>query len=105
MISGTKNRSQTLDSPSDTIEVKHEGEPEIGSLKNNSASEVTHEWVNERIKMVTQPILRQVKKLCALLEIQNKFETTGNSEATSSRRDGMSAISADNRCDSWSNMI
>ena len=75
MISGTENRSQTLDSPFDIIEVKHEGEPEMGSLKNNSASEVTHESVNERMKLVAQLILWQFEKLCALLRIQNKFET------------------------------
>ena len=60
-------------------------------------SEATHQSINEQIKVATEPIFRQFENLRALLACRNKLETTGNREATSSRRDDTSASSADNR--------
>ena len=50
-----------------------------------STSKVTPQSVNEQIKLATEPILRQVEKLCASFESGNELETAGNGETTSLR--------------------
>ena len=73
---------------------------EMDSLENGfSTNGVTHQSVNEQIKLATEPIPRQIEKPCALLASRNGLETPGKSEAIGSRLDDMSASSADNRFD------
>ena len=55
--------------------------------------------VDEKIKQTTDPILRQVEKMCALLASRTEMESTGNSEASGSRRDGESSSPSRNRHD------
>ena len=56
-----------------------------------SASEMTFKSVDERIKQATDPVLRGVEELCALLESWTELESTENNETTGSRRDNTSA--------------
>ena len=68
MTSRTENGAETFDSSSDTIELRQIQEPEMKSRENDlSTSEITHQSVNEQIRLATEPILRQVQKLCAPL--------------------------------------
>ena len=49
--------------------------------------ELTLRSADERIKQVSEPILRRVQELCALLASRTEMESAGNSEASGSRRD------------------
>ena len=93
--------TQTLDSSSDTIDSRLRQEPEMNSQKNESStSELTLTSVDERIKQATDPILRQVEELCALLASRTESESSGNSEASGSTRDSTSTSLSGNRHDS-----
>ena len=61
------------------------------------ASENTHQLVNAQIRLETEPIFRQVEKLCAFLGERNELYSTENSVTTGSRREGTSPSSVDNR--------
>ena len=84
MISNeTKTGTQTLDSFSDTIDLRTRQEPETDSQEIDSyASELTLRSVDERIKQANDPVLRRVAELCALLTIRSDLESkTGTTAA------------------------
>ena len=64
----------------------------MDSQENESSdSDLTLISVDEWIKQATDPILRRVEELCALLASRIELKSTGNSEASGSRRDNTSA--------------
>ena len=68
MSSETEAGTQTLDSSSDTIELRLSQEPEMDTQEMETASvELTLKSVYERIKQATDPILRRIDELSALL--------------------------------------
>ena len=70
----------------------------MDSLENDaSTSELTHESVNEQIKTTTQPILRQVERIWAVMGSRNELETSVNKEATGLKSEDTSERAADNR--------
>ena len=64
-----------------------------------TTDELTLRSVDERIKQATDPILRRVKELCALLAGRIELESTENSETSVSRRDNASASRSRHRHD------
>ena len=99
MINGAESSKQ-IGSSSNTIKLRQEQGRSMNSQKNEfSTGEVTHQSVNDQIKLATEPILRQFETFCAMLANQKELETTGNSEATASGRENSSASSSENRCD------
>ena len=63
MISGAKNTTQTVNSPSDALELKHGQAQDMDlQLDQVSAGEVTHQWVNEQIKITTEPTFEQIDR-------------------------------------------
>ena len=64
-----------------------------------STSEKTLRSIDEQIEQATDPILRQVEELYALLEGQIEFKSAWNREVTGSRRNETSASSTCNRLD------
>ena len=87
MSEETEIGSQTLDSSSGTIELGLRQELEMDiPVAQASADELTLRMVDERIKQATDPILRGVEELCALLAGRTEMESAGNSKASSSRR-------------------
>ena len=88
MINGSEISTQTLDNSSDCIELKHEPVRDMYSqVSEFPAGMGTHQSVNEQFKLATEPILRQVEKLCALLADRTDWNTAGSFEATDSRRE------------------
>ena len=64
----------------------------MDSQENESSdSDLTLIPVDEWIKQATDPILRRVEELCALLASRIELKSTGNSGASGSRRDNTSA--------------
>ena len=59
-------------------------EPALGKTPD---TELTLRSVGERIKQATDPILKRVEELRALLASRREMESDGNSEAPGSRRD------------------
>ena len=60
--------NQTLDSSSETSELKFWQEPEMDTPKNEtSTDEPTLRSVDERIKQAIDPIIRRVEELCAFV--------------------------------------
>ena len=66
-----------------------------------SADELTLRSVDERIKQATDPILRRVEELCALLVGGTEMESAGNSEASGSRCNHEFISPSRNRHDIW----
>ena len=64
------------------------------------ADEPTLRSVGVRIKQATDPILKRVEDLCALLAGRTEIESTENSEASGSRCNLESISPSRNRCDS-----
>ena len=86
MSEETEIGTQTLDSSSDTIELKFGKEREVDTPVNEiSANELTLRSVNERIKQATDPIFRRVEILCASLVSRTEIESAGNSKISPSR--------------------
>ena len=82
----TEIGTQTLDSSSKIVELRFRQEPEMGiPVTETSADELTLRSVDERIKRATDPIIRRVEQLCALLAGRNEMESSENSEASGSR--------------------
>ena len=78
---------QTLDSSSETIELRFGQETEMDTTVDETpADEVTLRSVDERFKQATETILRRVEDSCALLASRVEMESAGNSEASGSRR-------------------
>ena len=64
-----------------------------------SVDELTLRLVDERIKQTTDPILRRVEKICALLVGGTAWDFAGNSETSDWRRDNASTSPSRNRYD------
>ena len=93
MSEETEIGTQTLKCSSETIELRFRQEPEMDTpVTETSFDELTLRSVDERIKQATDPILKQVEELCALLTGGTEIELTGNSEASGSRRNHESII-------------
>ena len=91
----TETGTQTLDSSSDTIELRLRQEPETDTQGTEaSADELTLRSGDERMKQVTDPTLRRIMELCALLA-----EIARNSESSGSRRNIESNSPSRNRHD------
>ena len=71
----TESGNQTLDSSSETIELRFRQEPEMDTRANEtSADELTLRLVGERIKQATDPILRRIEEICAPLASRTEVE-------------------------------
>ena len=101
MSNETEAGTQTLDSSSDTIDIRLRQDPgmDIQGIK-TSADELTLGSIDERIKQVTDPILTRAEELCVLLADRTEKESAGNSEASGSRCDNASASPSHSRYDS-----
>ena len=87
MIEETESGTQTLDSNSETTELKLRQQTEREPTSDEtSTDELTLRSLDERIKQVTDPIVRRVEELCAFLSSRTEMESAGNSEASGSRR-------------------
>ena len=92
--------SQTFDSSSETIEVRSSQETEMEpAFGETPDTELTLRSVDERIRQATDPMLKRVEELCALLASRTGMESAGNSEASGSRRDREFSSHSRNRYD------
>ena len=74
MSEETEIGTQTLDSSSDTIKLRLRQETELEpNLNETSTDELTLKSIDERIKQVTDPILRIVEELCVLLASRTRW--------------------------------
>ena len=114
VINGTATSTKILGTSSDTIELRHGQVRNMDSQINEfSAGEVTHQSLNEQFKLATEPIFRQIERLCAQLTDRTDLNSTGSSETNGSRREDTSTNSADNRydrttghlCLNWSGLV
>ena len=95
-----KAGTQTLGNSSNTTDLGPMQEPELDFQEiEPSASELTLKPVDERIKYTTDPILRRVEELCALLAGRIELQFVGNSEVSGSRCDKASTSLSRNRHD------
>ena len=69
----------------------------MNEQENEFSSEIIHQSASAQVSLATQPILRQVEKLCALFSEKNDLDTAGTSGATGFRRNDVPASSSDNR--------
>ena len=100
MSEETETGTQTFDSSSETIELRSRQETEMEpALGETPDVELTLRSVDGRIKQTSDPILKRVEELCALLASRTEMESTGNSEASGSRRDHESSSPSRNRHD------
>ena len=91
---------QAFDSSFGTIELRFRQEPEMeNTMKETSTDEPTLISVDERIKQATDPILRRVEELCALLASRTEMETAGKNEASGPRSNHESYCPLRNRQD------
>ena len=98
MSEETEIGTQTLDSSSKTIELRFRQETDmVPTLDETPTDELTLRSVDERIKQATDPILRRVDELCALLANRTEMESAGNSERSGSRRNRESSSLSRNR--------
>ena len=98
MSEETEIGTHTLDSSSETIELRFRQQPKMDTLiTETSIDELTLRSIDEQITQATDPILRQGEELCALLAGRNEMESTGNSEASSFRRNHQSISPSGNR--------
>ena len=105
MSEETETGTQKLDSSSWTIELRLRQETETEpTLDETPADELILRSVHERIIQATDPILRRVEELCALLASRTEMESAGNSEASGSRRNRQSSSPSCNwydTCEDW----
>ena len=96
----TDTGTQLFDSSSESIELglKQESEMEP-AVDETPADELSLRSVDERIKQATDPILRRLEELCALLASRTEMEFAGNSEASGSGRNHKSSSPSRNRYD------
>ena len=100
MSKETEIGTQTHNSSPETIELRSRQEPEMDtSVTETSAGELTLKSVDEPIKQATDPILRRVVELCALLAGRTEMESAENSEASGWRRNHDSISPSGNRYD------
>ena len=101
MSDETETGTQTLDTSSETVERKLRQETEMEPTTDETSTDELTLWsVDERIKQGTDPILKRVEDMCALLVSRNETESAGNSEASGSRRNRESSSPSRNRFDS-----
>ena len=87
MSEETEAGTQVCDSSSESIELGLRQESEVEpAVDETPADELTLRSVDERIKQATDPILRRVEELCALLANRTEMAPAGNSETSGSRR-------------------
>ena len=96
MSEETENGTQTFDCSSETIETELKLE-----LSETHDTELTLMPGDGRIKQATDPILKRVEKLCALLASRTDMRSAGNNEVSASRRDHW--LSSPSR--NWSDMV
>ena len=76
MSKETETGTQTLDNSFEAIELLFRQEPEMDTPANEtSADELSLRSVDERIKQATDPILRRVEEVCALLASRTEVES------------------------------
>ena len=98
MSEETETGKQTLDSSSKIIQLRLRQEKEMGPTSDETSTyELTLRSVDEGIKQATDPILRRVDELCALLASRNETESAGNSGASGSRSNRDSSSPSRNR--------
>ena len=79
------------------MDLRFTQKPEMDTpVSETSAVEVTLKSVDEQNKQATEPVLRRVEEICALLARRTELESTGNSEASVSRRNDESNSSSGN---------
>ena len=100
MSEKTEIGTRTLVSSFETIEQRlRQGAEMEPTLNEMCTDELALQSVDERIKQATDPILRRVEELCALLAGRTEVESAGDNEASSSRRNNESISPSPNRCD------
>ena len=81
MSEKTETRTQTLHGSSESIELRLSQETEMQpTLDEAPTKEITLRSVDERIKQATDPILRRVGELCALLASRTEMESAGRAK-------------------------
>ena len=101
MSEETETGTQTFDRSSETIELRSSQETGMESAFGETPdTELALRPVDERIKQATDPILKNVEELCALLASWTEMKSAGNSEASGSRRDRDFSSPSRNRYDS-----
>ena len=101
MSEQTEIGKQRLDSSSETIELRLRQETEMEpTLNETSTDELTPRSVDEKIKQATDPILKTVEELCAVLVNRTERESAGYSEASGSGRNRESVGPSRDRYDS-----
>ena len=92
--------TQTLDSSSETVELRLRQETELDTaVVKSSADELTLRLVDERNKQATEQILKLVEVMRALLAGRIETESAVNSEVSGSRPNHESMSSSGNRHD------
>ena len=87
MSEETETGTQTFDCSCGTIELRLRQETEMEpALDGTPADELTLRSLDKGIKQATDPILRRVEELSALLGSRTEMESGDNSEASGSRR-------------------
>ena len=90
MSSENETGTQTLESSSDTIELRLRQEPEENTQgTETSVDELTFRSVDGRIKQPTDPILKRIEESCALIAGRTEMKSSGNSESSGSRRNNV----------------
>ena len=98
MSKSVENSSPTQDSADESIDINNSQTFEFDHQKSQLAtSEVTHQSVSARFKLVVEPTLRQIEKLYALILEKNMLDPAGNSKASGLRRNEVSTCCTDNR--------
>ena len=87
MSEETEVGTQKLEISSEMIELRFRQKREMETPEiETSTDRHTLKSIHERTKQTTDPILRRVEKICALLASQTEMESAGNSEVSGSRR-------------------
>ena len=101
MSEETEIDTQTLDSSSETFELRFRRQPEMDTpVTKTSANEPTARWVDERqIKQPTDSIFGLLELFCAPLVDRTEMLSVGISEASSSKHKKGSISASRNRND------
>ena len=100
MSEETETGTQTFDSFSEFIQRRLWQETEMEPAEDETpVDELTLRSVDKRIKQATDPILRRVEELCALIASRTEMESSGNSAASGLRRNRESSSPSRNRYD------
>ena len=100
MSNETETGTQTSDISSESIELGLRRESEMEpAVDETPTDELILRPFDERIKQATDPILRRIEELCALLASRTERESAGNNEASGSRRNHELSSPSRNRYD------